>query len=462
MSGERGTFKIDVAESLRAIAAPIFAASESEHTNGTVLTVHVAAVSQRSEVKRRILAAFSDAPLAKIKVRFHRASVLLAPRSLERLVARFADGVVVYDPTGSITRAKTLVQAARATREALGPKLRGLYYAPRLRTMFVALDAKRVAAGDKVKVGALAEIERAVLISLTRAFGAQVAECPAVRVGFGLPNAELVAVDQRSVAGWGARAVSVARRYWKPIAVAALFGFGANAAHAAGPAVSTPNLKLTGAGGSTDGETTWVAGGAFTAPLGNSFGVQIEAGGGGIDDDMLWGAGAHLFTRDPDSYLLGLFAVYGEADEFDIDATRLGAEAEIYLNQVSILVAAGYQFSDTLEDTAFGDVELRWYVSNNFALSAGGRFDENTAAGRIGAEWQPGFSALPGLAFRVDGIFGEDDFDSIMGGITYYFGTDASLKDRHRKQDPAPALFQLFQAVQQEQTRLCALYGGCP
>ena len=48
-----------------------------------------------------------------------------------------------------------------------------------------------------------------------------------------------------------------------------------------------------------------------------------------------------------------------------------------------------------------------------------------------------------------------------MGGLTYYFGSPASLKDRHRKQDPDSALFGLFQAVQAEQEKLCALYGGC-
>ena len=56
---------------------------------------------------------------------------------------------------------------------------------------------------------------------------------------------------------------------------------------------------------------------------------------------------------------------------------------------------------------------------------------------------------------------GDDDYDSIMGGITYYFGADASLKDRHRRQDPGSALLGLLTSVQQEQEKLCALYGGC-
>jgi len=90
-----------------------------------------------------------------------------------------------------------------------------------------------------------------------------------------------------------------------------------------------------------------------------------------------------------------------------------------------------------------------------FDFRSGGGFDEDNSFGRLGAEWQLVFSALPGLAFRVDGVFG------ILGGITYYFGADASLKDRHRRQDPDSALFSLFQTVQQEQAKLCAKYGPC-
>jgi hypothetical protein len=386
---------------------------------------------------------------------------LLAPRSLERLVDRFTGDEVIYDPTESVGRAKALVNAARAVRGSLGSKVGGLFYAPRLRTMFVALNARQIAVGEKVKIGTLADVERQIVGALRAAFVGRTSDCPAVRVGFGVPAIELVPVDRQSVVGWSRRVAQAARRYWKPMAIATLFGFGANAAAASDPAVSQTNLKITGSGGNVDDEGAWFANGIFTTPLGHSFGLQLEAGGGGIDGNAVYGASGHLFTRDPESYLLGLFAAYAAESEFDIDATRVGAEAEIYVNQVSLLVAAGYQFSSDINETAFGDVEVRWYVTNNFVLSGGGSFEEEASVGRVGVEWQPGFSALPGLAFHVDGAFGDNDFDSIMGGITYYFGANASLKDRHRRQDPDSALFSLFQSVQQEQAKLCAQYGNC-
>ena len=66
-------------ERLRAVAAPIFAAISTETATGQLLVVHVASVPRRGEVKAHILAALSDAPDCKIKIRFHNERELLAP-----------------------------------------------------------------------------------------------------------------------------------------------------------------------------------------------------------------------------------------------------------------------------------------------------------------------------------------------------------------------------------------------
>ena len=243
-----------------------------------------------------------------------------------------------------------------------------------------------------------------------------------------------------------------------PFAVAALFGSTADLAVAKEPAVSQSNLKVTGAGGTVDGDGAWLGAAGFTAPLGQSWGMQGEAGILGVDDDTVYGTAGHVYMRDPESYLAGLFAAYASEDKFDVDATRVGAEVEFYLDQVTLLAKAGYQFSDLLSETAFGDIELRWYLSDNFALSGGGSFDENSSLGRVSGEWLLGSSALPGLALRAEAVVGEGDYDSVMGGVTYYFGGDSSLKDRHRKQDPDSALFGLFQSIEREKAELCKLY----
>jgi hypothetical protein len=226
-------------------------------------------------------------------------------------------------------------------------------------------------------------------------------------------------------------------------------------AFARDPAVSETNLKLTTTAGSADGESAWLGVAGLTAPLSPMWGVQGEAGIMGVDGDTSYGLAGHVFKRDPDSYLAGLFLAHASEDEFDIEATRLGAEAEFYLGQITLLMKAGYQFSDTIEDTVFGEAELHWYASDDFRLAAGVSVQEDVTLAHADAEWLVGGASLPGLALRASVNVGENDYDSVMGGITWYFGSDASLKDRHRRQDPDSALFNLFQTVESVRAGLC-------
>jgi hypothetical protein len=425
------------------------------------LTVHVPTGVNRKTVVQAVQAAVGP----DAQVRFHSPSSLTSPKCLERLVRRFACDEIVYDPTQSMTRAKALVDGGAAVRASLGRKVTGLFYAPRQRTLYVALNSSELAVGDKIKVAELAVIERNIVQAMRDAFTGKIAECPAVRVGFGIPRTELVPVDQLSAGSSTSSFAGRLRRFWKPAALAALLGFGtAGSAAAADPAVSAPNLKVVGEAGKTNDDSSWLAGGGLTLPLGHDWGAMIEGAAANVGGDSVYGGAAHLFTRNPDSYLLGLFAAYASEEDFSLESTRVGAEAEIYLDQISLLAKAGYQFNGgtgSSKDGVIGDVEVKWYVTDNFAMSAGGSVHDKSTFGHGSVEWQPGFSALPGLAFRVDGSVGEDDYHSILGGITYYFGADASLKDRHRRQDPDMELIRLFKQVEQERDKLCAQY-GCP
>jgi hypothetical protein len=445
---------------LRAVQAPIFAAAWASDGAGDVLFVHVAATPGRALIRRQIRQTLAAIGVDRARIRFHSGGQLEAPRSLERLVARFGGDDIVYDPTEAVGRAKALVCAGRTVRTVLADKLAGLYYAPRQRAFFVALKASKLVNGERIKVGELANIECAVADAMRAEFALGLDDYPAVRVGFGLPQTPLVAVDSASIMGWSRRLTRLAKRYWKPLTIAAAFGFGMTAgAQAKEPAVSQTNLKLTTSGGEVEGEGAWELGGALTTPLGQDFGLQLEAGALSADGHLVYGGAGHVFYRDPDKYLIGLFAAYTEENDFNLDALRAGAEAEIYLDQISILAQAGYQFSDSIGDKAFGSIDLRWYATDNFYFSAGGHFEEDATQARLGAEFMPGFSALPGLAFNMRGVVGDDDFESVMGGITYYFGANDSLKNRHRRQDPESALLGLFHSVEKERAKLAAIYG---
>jgi hypothetical protein len=216
------------------------------------------------------------------------------------------------------------------------------------------------------------------------------------------------------------------------------------------PAVSALNVKVTAEAGPVEDEGAWLGVVALTAPLSNEWGVQGEIGVFSFDGDPAYGLAGHAFTRDPARYLLGAFGAYAHEDNFDLDAGRVGVEGEYYLEHLTFTANTGYQFGDGfVSDTWFGEVQASWYANNDFVLTGGVAFDEDIALTHFGAEWLiGGGSSLPGLALRGDVHIGDNDYDSVMGGITYYFGPDASLKDRHRRQDPDSALLDLLHSVE--------------
>jgi hypothetical protein len=432
------------------ISGPVFAAVQSDGARGS-LVVHASRSSDWARLRNEILTRLSSEGVMDVKVQFHNPSRLARAKSLQAFVSSVSDGRIVYDPTGALARGRALVETTDALRASLGSRAKSFFYAPMLRSLVVVLRKPNVKAGETLAVADMAQIEASVVQAVKSAFSSLEGMAPSVRVGFSTPKALLVPVDRLSVVGLIERIAYSAKTYWKPAAVAALFGFGAVAPAAAqDPAVSEPNFKLKGSFGEVIDDETWAVEGAFTAPLGERFGFAIDGGYAQKDDNDAWGTGGHLFARDPESYLIGLFAAYAEGNEFDINVTHVGGEFELYLDDLTIAGNAGYQFSSALGDKAIGGIDFKWYADQNFALTAGAYGDEDAMFGRGRLEWQPGFAALPGLAFNVDGVIGEDDYHSVMGGLTYYFGTPVSLKDRHRRQDPNVELFKLFTAVQTE------------
>ncbi len=453
---------VEIAKTLMSISGPIFAAVRNDGARGGLI-VHASRSGDWARLRNEVLSRLASEGVADVKVQFHNPDKLARAKSLQTFVSSVSDGRIVYDPTGSLARGRALVETTDALRASLGSRTKSFFYAPMLRSLVVVLRKPNVKAGETLAVADMAQIEASVVQAVKGAFSALEGMAPSVRVGFSTPKALLVPVDRLSVAGLIERIAHSAKTYWKPAAVAAVFGFGAVAPAAAqDPAVSEPNFKLKGSFGEVIDDETWVVEGAFTAPLGERFGFAIDGGYAQNDDTDVWGTAGHLFARDPESYLIGLFAAYAEGNQFDIDVTHVGGEFELYLDDLTIAGNAGYQFSSGLGDKAVGGIDFKWYADQNFAITAGAFGDEDATFGRGRLEWQPGFAALPGLAFNVDGVIGEDDYHSVMGGLTYYFGTPVSLKDRHRRQDPDAPLGPMFNGVQAEQDRLKRLYGAPP
>lgn len=457
---------VAIADALRAIPGPIFAATMREGHGPASVCVHAARDGSSRALTLRIKSALAPLVANRLSIRLHRPSKLLRAQSVEAFVATLSGERIVYDPTSSFLGADQLLETAKALRARLSRQVSGVYYAPLSRTVYIALDRMQVDGANAISLGSLARIESLVAEVLRTSYVNGSAGAPQFRVGFGLPDTRLVPIDRLSEQGFRARTTAALRRLWKPVTLAALVGLGgAQAAAASEPAVSEPNFKLRATSGEVIDDYSWEVEGAFTAPLGESFGVVIEAGGGAQDGNGYAGAAGHVFMRDPESFMLGVFGGYSEGTAFDVDATRIGGEFEFYLNQITLSGSAGYQFSQVLGDKGFGSFDIKWYVTRNFAISGGAFGDEDRTFGRGRLEWQPGFAALPGLAFNINGVWGEDDYQSIMGGLTYYFGTPVDLVDRHRRQDPESVLLGLMHSVQREQAeiaeRLCTQYGKC-
>lgn len=193
---------------------------------------------------------------------------------------------------------------------------------------------------------------------------------------------------------------------------------------------------------------------SVSAPLGHSFGVQVDAGylglnHSGIAGDITSGGGAlHLFWRNPDLGLVGLYGHYASIDvgPANVAAWRYGAEAEGYFGPFSVEAFVG---GDTLtnggvEETFFyGELKGAYYFQENFRVEAGlvHQFDETM--GRVGAEAMLPFAGNRTALYAM-GTFGEDS-TTVRAGLRFYFGDSGkSLQARHREDDPGTRLMDYF------------------
>ncbi|MEM1421851.1 MAG: hypothetical protein AAF661_10120 [Pseudomonadota bacterium] len=203
------------------------------------------------------------------------------------------------------------------------------------------------------------------------------------------------------------------------------------------PAVSTVNGKLAAGGGAISGDTSGFVEGSLSIPVGHSYGVQIDGLGGVSDDDGFFGAGAHVFWRDPDTGLIGLFGSVTNAD-FGEDYTHfVGAvEGEYYAGRVSVEGFAGFEGGDDVESGFIGIGDLAYYPEDDLRLSIGARYIQEDFMGAAGAEYQINEIA-PGVSLFAEGRAGDDDNWQAVGGIRIHLGADdKTLIRRHREDDP--------------------------
>ncbi len=201
-------------------------------------------------------------------------------------------------------------------------------------------------------------------------------------------------------------------------------------------AVSEVNGKLSIAGGSAkdDGNkgAVFQSEGSVSFPINCQFGLQLDGALGKLDGKTTGGVAAHAFTRDPNSYLLGAYGSYSGAGGNDI--WRLGAEAEYYIDKVTLSGVAGYENSDETKGDVFAVLRASYYATDNFKLSAGYLRFLDVSAATFGAEYQ--IQDMPTSLF-VSGQFGGKGHRKVLAGVRYYFGgAQKALIRRDREDDP--------------------------
>ena len=216
------------------------------------------------------------------------------------------------------------------------------------------------------------------------------------------------------------------------------------------PAVSGINGKIEAAGGWADindlGDDELFRGGAaLSFPVGDMFGIQADVTALDVYGETAVGGALHAFTRDPNSYLLGVYGGY--VDVGSADAWYVGPEAELYIDNFTVEAIAGFMDvsgSDFANSEFYALGNLAFYATDNLRLAIGGSSVANFESAHAGLEWFMGDSGIP-ASLTLDGQLGEDGFSAVTAGVSFYFGgEDKSLIRRHREDDPRLHFFNIF------------------
>lgn len=212
------------------------------------------------------------------------------------------------------------------------------------------------------------------------------------------------------------------------------------------PAVSELNSKFDVRWNNMFGVDSVAAVGSVSIPLSFSWGAQFDGMIGSIDGDLAAGGGAHLFWRDPDKALVGLYGEYAHASADGAgDQTRVALETEFYFDQFILAGLAGYQFGD-LGDGFFSKTSLSYFPDDNLRLYVQHKYVPGDVEhiGAVGGEW------LMPVHDNSVSLFGEASFtdDDVGGqvGVRIYFGPQKPLINRVREDDPGDH-FDLFMAA---------------
>ena len=207
------------------------------------------------------------------------------------------------------------------------------------------------------------------------------------------------------------------------------------------PAVAYPNVTLGGSAGSWFDEVFGVAEGRLTVPLDHAFGAQLDGVAGSIGGEAYGHIGGHAFWRAPTSGLFGLYGAW--VHQGGMGSGRIGPEAELYFDKLTLSGVAGWTFGDGRDGDFFTHAKASLYLDPNHKFYAGYSY-EGGSAGVVGFEaFHPG----PRISGFAEARIATDHY-AAMGGLRFLSGAPGkSLMDRERE-DVVP----LWMHVAEEET----------
>ena len=158
--------------------------------------------------------------------------------------------------------------------------------------------------------------------------------------------------------------------------------------------------------------------------------------------DFVGQVGGHLFWRNPETALFGVYGEFVSRDNPSWDTWRVGVQGEVYLGNVSLEGIVGYE--DTNFPTGISDAEdvfayadVAYYFTDDFRVAGGYRRLDGRDIGALGMEYQLQSSLLGGgTSLFAEWRVGTDEYAAVWGGVRIYLGQDKSLIRRHREDDP--------------------------
>lgn len=467
---------------LKALTSPVFLAGYTR-TKKSVLTIYVSKQVRKRFLKQEIRKAETRLNITvKFQIKIFDPTEISHQKSLEDLMSSFVLEKIIWDPTDCIQRALCLIHGTKQLRLKFGDTIESILFEPWKRTLYLVFNPNNFYEDNKICVSLLKQTEQDIACIVNN-MADELNFSPSIRMGFDKPLVPVLAVDKASYEPkTGAMGPKKRRLAYMAATMAAFWGMHLaipyavelppisvinnrnemqdNGSDGKGqidsatanflPAVSQTNFKSEISASNVDGKKSVSASGSMAFPIGKRFGGQVEVTGQNTVGDFMRGIGGHLFWRDPETSLFGLTAANVDNDDFDL--TRLGVESEFYFDQFTIFASTGYQFSDFGNDHPYYSVDLRWYINDNIALTAGTENFNDDWISRVQLEYLSGFEALPGLTTFTDGAVSTDDYSSVRFGFRYYFGDEKTLKRRHREDDPRNTLPLMLFNLQEEIT----------